>query len=91
MALLIVCEESQESDELERSNKITFTTPRGKEIEFVKVVRCKDCRFCMAFKDKSYGFYGHCRIWITRAISDHAALVDADDYCSSGERKEGEG
>lgn len=56
----------------------------------VKVVRCKDCRFCMAFKDKSDGYYGHCRIWITRTISDYAALVDADGYCSYGERKEGE-
>lgn len=57
--------------------------------DVVKVVRCKDCRFCMAFKDKSDGFYGHCRIWITRTISDYAALVDADGYCSYGERKEG--
>lgn len=60
--------------------------------DVVEVVRCKDCRFCMAFKGKSdgfYGFYGHCRIWITRTISDYAALVDADGYCSYGERKEG--
>lgn len=57
--------------------------------EVAEVVRCKDCRFCMEFKDKD-GFYGHCRIWITRTISDYAALVDADGYCSYGERKEGQ-
>ena len=56
--------------------------------DVVQVVRCKDCRFCMEFKDKSDGFYGHCRRWIIRTISDYAALVDADGYCSYGERKE---
>lgn len=66
----------------------------GKELDaipaadVVEVVRCKDCRFCMAFKDKSDGFYGHCRRWIIRTISDYAALVYADGYCSYGERKE---
>ena len=58
--------------------------------DVAEVVRCKDCRFCMAFKDKSDGFYGYCRIWITRTISDYAVLVDADGYCSYGERKEGQ-
>lgn len=59
--------------------------------DVVEVVRCKDCRFCMAFKDKSDGFYGHCRRWIIRTISDYAALVYADGYCSYGERKEAQG
>jgi len=57
--------------------------------DVVEVVRCKDCRFCMEFKDKSDGFYGHCRIWLTRVISDYAALVNADSYCSYGEYKKG--
>ena len=56
--------------------------------DVVEVVRCKDCQFCMAFNDKSDGFCGHCRRWLVRTISDCAALVRADGYCSYGERKE---
>ena len=65
---------------------MVFDSPAA---DVVEVVRCKDCKHCMAFKDKSDGFYGHCRIWLTRVISNYAALVDADGYCSYGKRKEG--
>lgn len=29
---------------MERTTKVWFRTPNGNEVEFVKVVRCKDCK-----------------------------------------------
>ena len=45
---------------------------------FVEVVRCKDCKNLM-FSD----FYGECS-------KGYMGIVSPDDYCSRGERKDGE-
>ena len=61
--------------------------------DVVEVVRCKDCRDCMEFtpeyKEKS-GYYGTCRRLLFPMLDDDDARIMADDYCSYGERKEGQ-
>ena len=61
--------------DFDRTDRITFHTKHGKEVEFIKVIRCKNCKhhgeqygngYCM--KD---GCYGWCD----------------EDYCSRAERK----
>lgn len=70
--------------------------------DFVEVVRCRDCinaepleRNC----ELNENFYMHCRLWrgeecknvwhkYKRYYRDYS-LVQHDDFCSSGERKEG--
>ena len=46
--------------------------------DVVEVVRCKDCKNLM-FSD----FYGECS-------KGYMGIVSPDDYCSRGERKDGE-
>lgn len=46
--------------------------------DVVPVVRCKDCKHLM-FSD----FYGEC-------VVGHLGIVKPDDFCSYGERKDGE-
>ena len=70
--------------------------------DFVEVVRCRDCinaepleRNC----ELNENFYMHCRLWrgeecknvwhkYKRYYRDYS-LVQHDDFCGSGERKEG--
>lgn len=70
--------------------------------DIVRVVRCRDCinaepleRNC----EVNANFYMHCRLWrgeecknvwhkYKRYYRDYS-LVQHDDFCSSGERKEG--
>lgn len=50
---------------------------RAPAVDAVIPVRCKDCKHLM-FSD----CYGECRI-------GHMGIVQPDDFCSRGERKEG--
>ena len=55
-------------------------------VDAVPVVRCKDCRHCT--KDENIiGAYGYCYHFGCYA---HEPMVEADDFCSYGERREGE-
>jgi len=70
------------------TSKVTFTTPHCGEVEFVKVVRCKDCKhyregkvlspnkFCFRLKDRDGEEIGY--------------NFAEDDFCSYGERREDE-
>ena len=56
----------------------------GVVVEFLPVVRCKDCRRCDGFPRKEIepNEIGICRI--------NRMAVKPDDYCSFGERKQGD-
>lgn len=60
------------------TSKVTFTTPHCGEVEFVKVVRCKDCK--NMYED------------VGGTVCVYGAFVDCitpnDFYCSFGERRE---
>jgi hypothetical protein len=61
--------------DFDRTDRITFYTKHGKEVEFVKVIRCKDCIHHHGYIcDRLYGF------------QDAFTLQD-DDYCSRAEQK----
>ena len=47
-------------------------------VDAVEVVRCKDCRYC--YYDQIYFHY-----WCERTTG--SVLVEADDFCSYGERR----
>ena len=52
---------------------------------FVEVVRCKDCKYCVDDKyDTGYGVQPHFMCDYTESG------VNPDDYCSYGERKDGD-
>lgn len=74
--------------DFDRTDRITFHTKHGKEVEFTKVIRCKDCIY----------WEEYCRI-VDGVASDHVCSlkreldgtmhrVKADDFCSWAERKE---
>lgn len=74
----------------EHTHNIWFHTKSGKDVEFIKVIRCKDCKYQEKFfqkdgrrKDGGYYIYG---CYLAEGYS-HVCLDD--DYCSRAERKEG--
>lgn len=61
--------------DFDHTDRIWFHTKHGKEVEFAKVIRCKDCKY--------YG--GE----IKGCNHDDAMIIaTADDFCSLAERKE---
>lgn len=61
--------------DFDRTNRIWFHTKHGKEVEFAKVIRCKDCKWYEFDEPHRCGFGGH-------------GLRGKSDYCSDAERKE---
>lgn len=62
---------------MEYTKSVTFQTEGGKEVEFVKVVRCKDCKH---YYQNFCGFCGLLR-------KEHAA----DWFCADGKRRDDNG
>ena len=62
--------------DFKNTNKVTFTTPHCGEVEFVKVVRCKDCKH----RDTEDGLCKG-RGWPMQLVPD-------DGFCDKGERSE---
>ena len=66
--------------DFDRTDRMLFYTKHGKEVEFVKVIRCKECKW----SPKCYGD-------IVRASKGGGEVhipLGTDGYCSLAERKE---
>lgn len=59
--------------DFKHTSKVTFATPHCGEVEFVKVVRCKDCKWWREETDHT------CRKW------GGASPRKANGYCDEGE------
>ena len=68
--------------DFDRNDRITFHTKHGKEVEFVKVIRCKDCKHYDKFITQNIG-QGYCYVAAWRG-----RYMRRDDFCSRAERKE---
>ena len=64
--------------DFDRTDRITFHTKHGKEVEFAKVIRRKDCKYWSANTQFCAMFSGLCT----------AHRMPPDGYCSEAERKE---
>lgn len=62
--------------DFKHTTKVTFTTPHCGEVEFVKVVRCKDCKHRQAEDGFCEG-----RGWPMQLVPD-------DGFCDKGEKSE---
>ena len=73
--------------EMESVPAVTFTTPSGNEVEFVKVMRCKDCKWFDIDGIHGRPLDGHevctCKKFYGYPMRD-------DEYCSRAERRENE-
>lgn len=58
--------------DFDRTDRITFHTKHGKEVEFAKVIRCKDCKWHNTDEDEC---------WLS------GLDTDGYEYCSWSERK----
>lgn len=77
--------EKIEDLEMESVPAVTFTTPSGKEVEFVKVVQCKYCKHWSDFAPnlkRLTGFDGQCKKY------HRDIFMNLTDYCSYAERRE---
>lgn len=61
--------------DFDHTDRIWFHTKHGKEVEFAKVVRCKDCKYWGADGYRNGCKYATC-------------IMMENDYCSMAERKE---
>ena len=69
--------------DFDRTDRITFHTKHGNEVEFAKVIRCKDCKYWYAGENINY-----CRKFWDDDGEPKLYRCTADDYCSRAERKE---
>lgn len=65
--------------DFDHTNRITFYTKHGKEVEFVKVIRCKDCKYSVDEYDD-----GECYCDYKKYLR---YIKEWDHYCSRAERK----
>ena len=61
--------------DFDHTDRIWFHTKHGKEVEFAKVIRCKDCKYNKAVD------------WVDCPITEMYGRT-TDNYCSLAERKE---
>ena len=81
-----LCDESKPLDVLIRNVSVA-AIKKAPAVDAVEVVRCKDCRNCRNLP------YGMCYLHTEpstnfKGYKGDAVCVEADDYCSYGERKE---
>lgn len=62
--------------DFDRTDRITFHTKHGKEVEFTKVIRCKECTRFRAVEDSPYGI-----CWL---FSRHPS---PESFCDRAERR----
>lgn len=65
--------------EFDHTKNIWFTTKHGKMVEFVKVVRCKDCKHYALSEYNTFGIY---------VCKKRGGVVGENDYCSRAEEGE---
>lgn len=75
-----------EDVDFDRTDRIWFHTKHGKEVEFVKVIRCKDCKH-MA-KDRDYRDGSDVYICNFNHWRRSEGKRRDDFYCADGERKD---
>ena len=62
---------------------VVYHLDRQLTIDAVPVVRCKDCKYHQIMENKtSFLWWHNCKLW--------CADIDADGFCSYGERKDGD-
>lgn len=76
----------------DKTDSIWFHTKKGKDIEFTKVIRCKDCKYWLphsqfGFDEDNEEYHDYCG----RLVPDddyYAFTRNADDFCSRAKRNE---
>jgi hypothetical protein len=56
-------------------------------VDAVEVVRCKDCKHAMLWKNPTDGAIGDCKIRVWSSEDKYFCMVGAGDFCSYGERR----
>lgn len=67
--------------DFDRTNRIWFHTKHGKEVEFAKVIRCKDCKHWD-------GYYCHNKWWGDGYGNYTPPIKSEDGFCDWAEGKE---
>ena len=81
--------ENGENEYVYDTNAVLDSIDAQPTIDAVHVVRCKDCKSCL--KESAMTFTRNGEHIILYHCDDLGRLVRANDFCSYGERKDGEG
>ena len=65
-------------------NRLQFNRKGQEPIEFIKVVRCKDCKHLMTYNDGTYD----CKYLVEKMFAEGELNNEPNDFCCWGERKE---
>ena len=63
----------------------------GDAVDIVEVVRCKDCKQSMLWRKPTDKVIGECFIRKMNSEDEQFYMVGADDFCSYGKRRDGNG
>mgnify|MGYP003290544522 CR=1 FL=1 len=79
--------------DLERTDRIFITTKHGKEIEFAKIIRCKDCKHWLPHEQFGFDYdngeyHNYCAMLVPEDDDYYAFTREADEFCSRAERKD---
>jgi len=72
--------------DLDHTSSIWFHTKHGKNVEFVKAIRCKDCKYREHYRESGY----MCGLDTGDPYMTGRNAEDDDWFCADAERKEHE-
>lgn len=76
--------------EIRGANKVINRIKSAPTADVVEVVRCKDCTFSREMdKYEKHLYFDTCVGCTKHSESYYSLIMDSDDFCSYGERKEG--
>ena len=68
--------------DFDRTDRITFHTKHGKEVEFMKIIRCKDCKHAKKIYTKNLPWL---KQWEYSCAYFNTHSVMGDGFCSNAE------
>lgn len=93
---MILCEKCLHEEVCDQSSRQMWSAMAGEtecsdfknKADLVEVVRCKDCRSAYINSFSAQSGVALCRFWTNRSQSQ--VVMQQDDFCSYGERREEE-
>lgn len=70
---------------MEHAKSVTFQTDGGKKAEFIKVVRCKDCKYAHMTYDGKVKYCDRISIPDDEGNYGYALYLPGDWFCADGE------
>ena len=86
-AITLFFNSKRNAETVKRCIEVDASVPNvATPVDFVEVVRCKDCRYAYINSFSAQSGVALCRFWTNRSQSQ--VVMQQDDFCNYGERRE---